>query len=104
MRSRATVAGAVSAHTASGETAEQRLVRVRFTPQAWINDNTVEVDPQGPLTFEVPVADATDAAGNWLPDNDYASDQLREHPNAPDWIRRWSGPFEIAIEHDDAAT
>lgn len=75
-------------------------VTVRFIPQAWINDWAVAVDPAGPSTFQVPAADAKDSDGNWLADRAAASDVLQQHPNAPSWVRAWSGPFEIEIEHD----
>jgi hypothetical protein len=76
-------------------------VTVRFIPQAWVRDQAVEVDPEGATTFEVPVTDANDTEGTWLPDHDDASDALREHENAPAWIGSWSGPFEVKIEHDN---
>lgn len=76
-----------------------KKVRIRFTPQAWIRDYATEVDPQGPREFEVPVRDAQNEQGEWLPDRSYESDILREHKNAPKWIRQWSGPFEIEILH-----
>jgi hypothetical protein len=78
-------------------------VTVRFIAQAWVRNNAIEVDAAGPTTFEVPVADAQDTDGYWLPDHDYTSDVLREHHNAPEWIRNWSGPFEVEIEHEPVA-
>lgn len=74
-------------------------VTVRFVPQAWIKNYATEADPEGATTFEVPVHAAQDADGSWLPDHDYASDVLREHDSAPEWIRNWSGPFDVEIEH-----
>jgi hypothetical protein len=74
-------------------------VTVHFVPQAWVRHHAIEVDPEGATTFEVPMTDAKDGVGNWLPDRDDASDLLRQHENAPEWIRNWSGPFDIEIEH-----
>jgi hypothetical protein len=74
-------------------------VTVRFRPQAWVRDHAVEVDPHGPVTFTVPAADARNGSDVWLEDCSYDSDRLREHPNAPAWIRDWQGPFEVEIEH-----
>lgn len=82
---------------AGAEPTVNDTVTVRFVPQAWIRDTAIRVDPVGATTFEVPAADAKDTDGNWLPDHDYPSDRLREHANAPDWIREWSGPFEVEI-------
>lgn len=80
----------------------EAMVTIRFTPQAWIRDQAIEVDAQGPHTFQVPAGDARDHAGDWLPGHSDASDALRDHANAPAWIRAWSGPFEIDIEHAPA--
>ena len=74
-------------------------VTVRFIPQAWVNDYAIEVDPAGPTTFTVAAGDAQNANRDWLEDHSYASDPLQTHENAPRWIRQWSGPFEIEIEH-----
>lgn len=78
-------------------------VTIRFSPQAWIRDQAIEVDPDGPTTFAVPVGDAQDAEGDWLPDCSDESDDLRTHANSPDWIRNWRGPFSIAIERDSVS-
>ena len=74
-------------------------VTVRFLPQAWVNDYAITVDPVGPATFTVPAGDARDADGDWLEDHSDASDRLRTHEHAPEWIRDWSGPFDVEIEH-----
>lgn len=68
-------------------------VKVRFVPQAWVNDYAMEVDPLGETVFEV---SAEDAKG--LEDDTYESDDLRFHANAPEWIKEWSGPFYIQID------
>lgn len=68
---------------------------VRFVPQAWVSDNAIDVDPEGPTEFIVP---RTDAAG--LRSGTTESDELRDHACAPDWIRRWPGPFSVEIEID----
>jgi len=73
-------------------------VTVRFIPQAWVKNHALDADPAGPTTFAVPVLDAQDPEGNWLPGHDDASDVLREHDNAPAWIRNWSGPFDVEID------
>lgn len=81
-----------------------------FTPQAWMRDYAVEVDAEGPTTW-----DATDAV-NGLSE-DYratllaeieaedraldAHDALKDDPNAPEWVRDWRGPFDIHITVED---
>jgi hypothetical protein len=75
--------------------------RARFVPQAWVRDNAIGVDPQGPTSWDctefVESADRewrerTVATGHDI------DDLLRSDPNAPRWIRDWSGPFETYVE------
>jgi hypothetical protein len=66
-----------------------------FQPQAWVNDLAVGVDPEGEVTFDVTNYVDLDK----LPNRDsYASDDLRDAPTAPNWIKAWHGPFCIAVE------
>jgi hypothetical protein len=62
-----------------------------FHPQAWVNDYAIEVDPEGDTAFEV--GDVPDS----VEDDSYESDNLRDHENAPQWVKDWSGPFYIEI-------
>lgn len=66
----------------------------RFVPQAWVRDYAVEVDPYGPTTWDV--TDQIVAMGEYaalaLVDDQYATDDLRNHPNAPQWVKDWTGP------------
>jgi hypothetical protein len=71
-------------------------VRVRFTPQAWIKDYAYDIDPEGETVFEIPIADAM-INGRLRKNNDYETDALKSHPNAPEWIREFRGPFEVEI-------
>lgn len=68
------------------------LVRVRFNPQAWVNDYTMAVDPEGPTEWLVECS-----LVETLKDDTYESDNLRHHANAPAWVKEWSGPFYIEI-------
>jgi hypothetical protein len=72
-------------------------MKVRFHPQAWINDYAVEVDAHGDTEFDVGEIPPD------IADNTYESDQLQGHPNAPRWVRDWSGPFWIEILRDPDA-
>lgn len=85
------------------------IVIARFVPQAWINDYAVDVDPEGDTEW-----DATAEFGQ-MP-ADYRADLLEElrsedevidnydwlksDPNAPEWVREWSGPFSIWVRLD----
>jgi hypothetical protein len=62
---------------------------VTFTPQAWVGDETVTADAEGPTEFKVP---ASELAGI-EPDTIEADNILQRHKNAPKWIQFWSGPF-----------
>lgn len=80
----------------------------RFTPQAWVRDYAIDVDPEGETEWDVTaevVADPKYWAGLGLAgfvsdgtdevvDND---DSLKADPNAPEWVRAWTGPFIIEV-------
>lgn len=67
-----------------------KTVTVTFVPQAWVNNYAVEVDPQGPVSWEVPAAKV-----QGIEPDSYESDALRECDSAPEWVKEWSGPFYI---------
>jgi hypothetical protein len=90
----------------------------RFTPEAWIRGQAIEVDPAGPqewdctafatepdsLAYLAKVAaashgDLSDPAG--VLDND---DWFMGDPDAPDWVRCWSGPFTIRVRTEPMVT
>jgi hypothetical protein len=62
-----------------------------FHPQAWQNDYAIDVDPEGDTSWDVGEVPAD------LEDDNYESDQLRFHKNAPQWVQDWSGPFWVEI-------
>lgn len=68
-------------------------VKLRFVPQAWVNDYAIEVDPEGPTEWEVPagLVDFDFDRDHWR------RDALKNHHNAPDWVRGWQGPFEVEL-------
>ena len=85
----------------------QRLLTARFTPEAWVRDNAVEVDPEGDVEWDVTemfyslpadfrIVSEVAAMGDHddVLDND---DVLKDDPNAPAWIRNWHGPFSIHV-------
>ena len=93
----------------------------RFTPEVWINDYAVGVDP-----YESEQEwDCTDYLGLLRSDSTgvYAGrllavallreievrgdaidtcDVLRDDPAAPGWIRDWDGPFTIKVRREES--
>lgn len=67
------------------------MAKAIFHPQAWINDYAVDVDAEGETEFDVGDVPAG------MRDNDYPSDELHAHENAPEWVKEWAGPFWIEI-------
>lgn len=92
-----------------------------FTPEAWVRDNAIEVDPEGETEWdctafvvsgtvgsgdrketiveylnELDARDRVDDLDDWrgVIDND---DVLKRDPAAPEWIREWRGPFTIRV-------
>jgi hypothetical protein len=83
----------------------QRFI-AKFDPQAWVNDYAMSVDPQGPQEWDVTdfvlrrkqlkqkIEEAVESLGWWLDDHDI----FQDHPDAPQWVRDWQGPFTITVE------
>lgn len=74
-------------------------VKLNFNPQAWVRDYAISVDPEGDTTWTVPKAlflelFPTEADFN---SNHHERDDLRHKGNAPQWVRDWSGPFEVEL-------
>lgn len=61
-----------------------------FRPQLWQNDYAVPVDPQGETDWKV--------YAHELEPGEDVLDYLRHSRNAPEWVRDWSGPFEVDLE------
>lgn len=81
-----------------------------FRPEAWQHDQAIPVDPQGDTEWDcteylfdvceesertrtiiiVPLDEGQDE----VLDND---DVLKDDPKAPEWVRSWSGPFNIHV-------
>lgn len=76
------------------DAAERRIMAV-FHPRAWRNDYAIDVDPEGPVEFDVTaeIEAMGEAAARRLKDDRDNSDDLSRAAGAPDWIRNWSGPF-----------
>jgi hypothetical protein len=86
-----------------------------FTPQVWLGDQALEVDPHGDTTWDctdefkqLPIGYQAQLACE-MSDSGVGhdiDDALKSDPAAPDWVRNWSGPFEIYIRQvpDPVAT
>lgn len=75
-----------------------------FIPQAWVNAYAYAVDPEGDTSWDCTAY----VTANFSPDlierivggdvgwyEDF--DTLRDDPAAPEWVRDWSGPFEVQL-------
>lgn len=83
--------------------------RATFYPQAWINDYAVDVDPEGEQEWEPAdqeacaaiVAEERAAGNSWKMSVLDRDDVLQEDANAPEWVKRWRGPFSIMVDEVD---
>ncbi len=68
-----------------------KRIIARFQPQAWMRGYAVNVDPEGETTWDV--TDAIAAMGREaalaLQDDQYETDDLRDLPAAPAWVREY---------------
>jgi hypothetical protein len=74
-------------------------VMAEFTPQVWVGDQTMVVDPQGDTTWEITaeiVAMGRQKALE-MQDDQHNTDDLRYTLNAPKWVQDWEGPFYIEV-------
>jgi hypothetical protein len=85
-------------------------VAVTFHPQEWVDSpgeahdwdrrQLADAPDRDPVTFFVPRAAATDAAGDLYPDESYEANLLADHGNAPTWVRDWDGPYYVRLADD----
>jgi hypothetical protein len=81
---------------------KQETVSLSFVAQEWDEGYLIDVDPHGPLTWTVHKSEFLAL----FPDAEsFASkhqdrDSLRLHDNAPEWVREWTGPFEVELEDE----
>lgn len=81
-----------------------KIILARFHPEAWINDEAVEVDPEGPTTWDVTehICAMPREVALALRDNRENTDALCELPNVPEWIRNWNGPYRVEVQESIA--
>lgn len=81
-------------------------VIAEFTAQEWIGDTAIEVDPEGPTTWDCTAdfAALDEHYRNELIDEMTRSegaldhrDHLVEGSTAPEWVRSWDGPFDLRV-------
>jgi len=75
--------------------------KVTFHPQAWLNDNAIDVDPQGDTVFHVSADHLEQYDSDQLK---YELEPYRGLPQLPEWIRNWSGPFWFEVEEPQLIT
>jgi hypothetical protein len=77
-----------------------KRIIAEFVPQAWVNNYAINVDPEGPTTWDVTdyiLENYSKERALALKDDDYPTDDLRNHASAPEWVRDWSGPFYVQV-------
>lgn len=74
------------------------MTTIEFIPQAWVDDYAVETNAEGPRTFEVEHLTQEQIDALWS--DSLKRDNYQTHPNAPEWVKNWSGPFELYIYND----
>ena len=86
-----------------GTTTKKRIIEITFVPQAWINDYAVDVDTEGPDTWDVTtyVTAMSRKKALALRDNRENSDPMVRF-NAPRWVRNWRGPYRFEVENSIA--
>ena len=81
------------------------VIKCTFTPQMWVMDTAMTVDPIGETTFLVTLTEMDELTGTRdvkdVQDDSYESDALRNAEGAPQWIKDWPGPFYITVEQPE---
>ena len=77
-----------------------KTIIAKFVPQANADRKTIiSVEPKGPDTFDVTAKIVSMGLEKALAlrDDQYETDELREEPGVPAWIKDWDGPFYISV-------
>jgi hypothetical protein len=74
-------------------------VLAEFTPQVWVGDQTMVVDPQGDTTWDITpeIVGMGRQKALELQDDQHNTDDFRYTANAPKWVQNWEGPFYIEV-------
>lgn len=78
-------------------------VTLKFHPETWETHygEQYAVPTGDPITFTVPVTAVTHN-GDFIPEATREMDSLKHHPNAPESVQNWEGPFEITYHELDS--
>lgn len=80
-------------------------VIAHFQPQAWVNDNAINVDASGEtewdITAEIAAMDPKRAQD--IEDDTDESDAFTGSKSAPAFVRDWSGPYYVSVADQIAA-
>ena len=76
-------------------------MRVRFIPQAWVNDYAVDVDCDGPDEWDTTILPAALADYRDKRDAFEYESWFLDDPDCPQWIKDHRGPFYIIAVNDD---
>jgi hypothetical protein len=88
----------------------------RFTPEAWVRDQAIEVDAAGPQEWDCTtlalahldyLADVAARRRESLDDGEGVLDNddlFKDDPDAPEWVRSWRGPFAIRVRTEPMVT
>ena len=82
---------------------KKRVIEIKFVPQAWIDDYAVDVDPEGPDTWDVTtyVTAMSQEQAFALRDNQDESEPMLRF-NAPEWVINWQGPYRFEVANSIA--
>ena len=91
-------------------TIKEAQLRCTFEPQFWggpKDDYAYPANPEGETTWIMDMIEVKELTGcadtENLDDDPFSRDELRHSRNAPQWVKDWSGPFEVSWELVQAA-
>lgn len=80
------------------------MTTLTFWPQAWVNDYAIDVDPQGDQTWEASagyLSAMRELGDQAFESSTYESDEWRNDPAAPEWVREWQGPYWVEVHNEE---
>jgi hypothetical protein len=98
-------ADAIAAAKADAVSKPSKRIMAEFIPQAWLNDHAIAVDPQGDTMFDVTdhILKIGRASALCFEDGTLDTDNLRQLPSSPQWVKDWTGPFTVNVQEAIAA-
>lgn len=92
------------------ETDSAAKIEVTVHPQEWVDTagkahergrkQLVPAEERDPVRFTIPRSDGTDSTGQVYADESYEANRLRDHPEAPEWVTDWDGPYFVTLESE----